>query len=73
MRFENRKYPHNKWYEIEVQPGPDDTYRLYTSWGPIGSTMTKHKVIYEGEIQGAMKEFAAVRKKRIKNGYTQVD
>ena len=43
MRFENRKYPHNKWYEIEVQPGPDDTYRLYTSWGPIGSTMTKHK------------------------------
>ena len=73
MRFENRKGTHNKWYEINVQPGPDDTFRVFTSWGRIGSEQVKNKVIYEGEIEGCMKAFQKKRKDRVKHGYDEVD
>ncbi len=73
MRFENTNGNHNKWYTIEIQPGPNDTFRIYTSWGPIGRDLVKHKVIFEGGIEGAMQAFAKKRNNRISHGYKQVD
>lgn len=73
MRFENTNGTHNKWYEIQVQPGPDDTFRVFTSWGPMGSDLVKHRVIYEGKIDGAMKAVEKKRKDRIRHGYTQIE
>ncbi len=76
MRFENRTGNHNKFYEIEVQPGPNDTFRVFTSWGPItwsGEARVKHKVIFEGDVEGAIKAFEKKRNDRIRHGYTQVD
>lgn len=84
MRFENTSGNHSKFYEIEVQPGPDDTFRVFTTWGPmqkrfglLNKTMdnpqVKHKVIYEGKIDGCMKAVEKKRKDRLRHGYTLVD
>ncbi len=73
MRFENKIGNHYKWYTIEVQPGPNDTFRVYTSWGRIGSANTTHKIIYTGDIDGAMESFQKKRKDRMKHGYTVIE
>ncbi len=73
MRFENTNGNHYKFYDIEVQPGPDNTFRVYTTWGRIGNPQVKHKVIYEGDVDGAMKAVEIKRKERIRHGYTQVE
>lgn len=73
MRFENKKGTHNKWYEISVQPGPNDTFRVYTSWGRIGSELERNKVIYEGKLDGAMKAYEKKRKDRVRHGYDEIE
>lgn len=78
MRYENQQGNHNKYFEIDIQPGPDNIFRIYTSWGRINWTLgdtalKQHKVVFEGNIEGCMKKMAQITKKRIRNGYTQVE
>lgn len=72
MRYENTKGRHNKWYEIDVMPGPNDTFRVLTSWGKIGFEQVRHKIIYEGKLEGAMKAYEKKRKDRVRHGYDEI-
>ncbi|MHA2123612.1 MAG: hypothetical protein ACW990_20630 [Promethearchaeota archaeon] len=78
MYFENIKKGHNKWYQVDLIPGPpgkngEETGAVIARWGKMGNPKYRQQQKFVGEWIKATRVFNEICKKRYSHGYKKVD
>ena len=76
MRYENRSNTHNKFYEIDVIPGPEingvETFAVRAKWGKIGTKSPRTEWKQTGSFKACYDIMERLIRKRLKNGYVKI-